>query len=131
MKNIDYLEQFFKKHNLSGKIKVKYSFPTVEDDYMTDIVFTNGDVININDVIFDIDSEFPNDVFNQWIVAKRKTDMSLMDWMLANKYDIFKDIDTSSVQEYQNEMTEIVDNVKKSIGSVFELEPDDGGSEDE
>lgn len=98
---------------------------------MTDIVFTNGDVININDVIFDIDSEFPNDVFNQWIVAKRKTDMSLMDWMLANKYDIFKDIDTSSVQEYQNEMTEIVDNVKKSIGSVFELEPDDGGSEDE
>ena len=50
--------------------------------------------------------------------------------MLIKLY-IFKDIDTSSVQEYQNEMTEIVDNVKKSISSVFELEPDDGESEDE
>ena len=131
MKNIEYLEHFFRKHNLSGKIKVKYSYPTNEDDYMTDITFTNGDVININDIIFDIDSDFPNSVFDQWIVAKRKTDMSLMDWMLTNKYDIFKDIDISSVQEYQNEMTEIVDNVKKSISSVFELEPDDGDSEDE
>ena len=65
MKNIDYLELFFRKHNLSGKITVNYSSSVAMDEYMTDIIFENGDVININDVIFDIDSEFPPDVFEQ------------------------------------------------------------------
>lgn len=131
MKNIDYLEQFFKKHNLSGKIKVRYSSDTQVDDYMTDITFTNGDTININDIIFDIDSEFPNTIVNQWLKAKKEKDISLIDWIQTNQYNMFEGIDNSSVDEYQKEMTGIFDDVKKSIQSVFELEPDEGESEDE
>ena len=33
MTNINYLELFFKKHKLSGKITVKYSSPVTLDDY--------------------------------------------------------------------------------------------------
>lgn len=137
MKNIDYLELFFKKHNLSGRITVKYSSSTTDDDYMSDIVFENGDVININDVIFDIDSDFPSDVAEQWMNEKRKEDISLVDWIQTNTHYLPKDLDLSSVKEYQVELEDIVDGVKKTIDSIFQMEIDEedsdyeGESEDE
>lgn len=131
MKNIDYLELFFKKHKLSGKIKVKYSSPIVSDDYMTDITFENGDVINIHDIIFDIESEFPEDVVDIWLEEKRKNNISLVDWIQTDTHYIPKNIDKSSVEEFQKEMTVLVDDVKKSINKIFELEIDEGESEDE
>lgn len=134
MKNIDYLELFFKKHNLSGKIKVKFSSQSALDEYMTDIVFENGDVVNINDIIFDIESEFPSDVYDKWIVAKKESGISLMDWVQTDINYMPKNMDTSSVEYFQKEMTTVFDEVKQTINKVFEFEPDDGdsdGSEDE
>ena len=132
MKNIDYLELFFRKHKLSGKITVKYSSPVALDDYMTDIVFENGDIININDVIFDIESDFPDDVFEQWIEVKREKDISLVDWIQTNTHYMPKDLmDRSSVEQYQNELTELVDNVKESINKIFQFAPDEGDSEED
>jgi len=129
MKNIDYLELFFRKHNLSGKIKVKYSSPHPNDDFMTDIEFENGDVININDVIFDIESEFPNDLFDKWITVKRENDISFIDWMQTNTHYVPNDIDKSTVKDYQTELEEIVKDVKRNINSLFELEVDEGDSD--
>ena len=129
MKNIDYLELFFKKHNLSGRITVKYTSPEVDDDYMSDIVFENGDTINIKDVIFDIDSEFPDDVAEMWMKAKKENDISLAEWIQTDIKYIPKFMDTSSVQAYQQEMTDLFDGVKQTIQSIFELEIDDGDSD--
>ena len=132
MKNIDYLELFFRKHKLSGKITVKYSSPVALDDYMTDIVFENGDIININDVIFDIESDFPDDVFEQWIETKREKDISLVDWIQTNTHYMPKDlIDRSSVEAYQNELSELVDNVKENINRIFQFDIDEGDSEED
>jgi hypothetical protein len=131
MKNIDYLELFFKKHKLSGKVTVKYSTSVAVDDYMTDIIFENGDVISISDVIFDIDSDFPDDVFDQWMVVKRENDISLMDWIQTNTHYIPKGLDRSSVEEYQKELESIVDTVTENINTLFELQPDDGDSEED
>lgn len=128
------MESFFKKHNLSGRITVKYSSPIADDEYMSDITFENGDTININDVIFDIDSEFPSDVAEQWM--SEKTNISLMDWIQTNTHYLPKDLDLSSIKEYQTEMEDIVDGVKKAIDSIFQIEIDEEdsdyeGSEDE
>lgn len=131
MKNIDYLELFFKKHKLSGKVTVNYSTSVPVDDYMTDIIFENGDVISISDVVFDIDSDFPDDVFDQWIESKRENDISLMDWIQTNTHYLPKSLDTSSVEDYQKEISEIIDTVKENINTIFELEVDDGESEDD
>jgi len=124
MKNIDYLNVFFKKHKLSGKIKVKYLKSQVDDDYMSEITFENGDVVNINDIIFDIESDLSPDVYEQWLVSKRKDNIKLSDWMQSDNHYMPK-IDTSSVEEYQKEMEEIVENVKKSIDKVFSMEVDE------
>ena len=97
---------------------------------MSDIVFDNGDTISINDIIFDIESEFPNSVVEQWLVAKKENDISLMEWFQSNKYDMFANIDKSSIIDYQNEMNSIFDEVKNSINKIFEMEPDDEGDSD-
>ena len=131
MRNIEYLEQFFRKHKLSGKVKVKYDSPIAVDDYMSDIIFENGDIININDIIFDIDSDFPEDIAEQWMETKRKNNISLIDWIQENSNYFPKDIDTSSVRSYQIELENIVNDMKTQITKMFELEEDDGDSDED
>lgn len=129
MSNIEYIEEFFRKHHLSGKIKIRYSSSLKTDDYISDIVFENGDEININDIIFDIESDFPEDIIELWLTDKRKSDISLMDWIRQDIKYISKNLDLSSVEDYQREMTDIIEDVKKSINSIFEFEIDDGDSD--
>ena len=131
MKNIEYLEQFFRKHKLSGKVKVKYDSPIAVDDYMSDIIFENGDIINISDIIFDIDSDFPEDIAEQWMEAKKKNNISFIDWIQEHPNYIPKDMHTSSVRSYQIELENIVNDTKTQITKMFELEEDDGDSDEE
>ena len=136
MKNIDYLTEFFKKHNLTGKVRIKYSSSIILDEYISDIIFENGDVVNINDIRFDIDSDFPNDIFDQWIIIRREEDISLLDWLKNNTHYFPKNIDNSSVEEYKKELESVVDDIKENINKLFQMETDDGdsdlyGSEDE
>ena len=131
MKNIDYLTEFFKKHNLTGKVRIKYSSSIILDEYISDIIFENGDVVNINDIRFDIDSDFPNDIFDQWIIIRRKEDISLLDWLKNNTHYFPKNIDNSSVEEYKKELESVVDEIKENINKLFQMETDDGDSDDE
>ena len=131
MKNIDYLEQFFRKHKLSGKVKVKYDSPIAVDEYMSDIIFENGDIINISDIIFDIDSDFPEDIAEQWMKAKKKNNISFIDWIQEHPNYFPKDMDTSSVRSYQIELESIVNNMKAQITKMFELEEGYGDSDEE
>ena len=131
MRNIEYLEQFFRKHKLSGKVKVKYDSPIAVDDYMSDIIFENGDIINISDIIFDIDSDFPEDIAEQWMKAKKKNNISFIDWIQEHPNYFPKDMDTSSVISYQIELESIVNNMKAQITKMFELEEGDGDSDEE
>ena len=125
MKNIEYLEQFFKKHNLSGKVRIKYMNASRMDDYMSDIVLEDGTVININDVIADIDNEFPGQVAEKWMKEK-KEDQGLIDWIKENPntYVTF-DFDKTPLKEYQQELEEIVNGLKDRIQNMFKLEDGD------
>ena len=132
MKNIDYLECFFKKHNLSGKVTVRYTSRVVIDDYMSEVEFENGDIIDINDIIFDIDSDLPADVAEQWMASKKENDISLSEWIQTNTHYLPKSLmDRSSIENYQKEMEDLFDDVKKIIDSVFNRLDDNGDSESE
>ena len=132
MKNIDYLECFFKKHNLSGKVTVRYTSRIVIDDYMSEVEFEDGDIIGINDIIFDIDSDLPADVAEQWMASKKENDISLSEWIQTNTHYLPKSLmDRSSIENYQKEMEDLFDGVKKTIDSVFNRLDDNGDSESE
>ena len=129
MKNIEYLEQFFRKHKLSGKVKLKYTNTSKADEYMSDITLEDGTVININDVIFDIESEFPNDVAEKWMKEK-EDDVSLVEWIQSNpKTYMSVDFDRSSVIEYQRELELLVDGIKEKIQNMFTLQVDEEDSD--
>lgn len=110
---------------------MKYTSPVEEDDYMSDIILADGTTIHISDVIFDIESEFPEEIGRLWMEEKKKNDISFMDWIQTDVDYLSKLIDTSSVEEYQNEMTNIFDEVKDTINKIFELEVDDGDSDED
>lgn len=120
MKNIEYLEEFFRKHNLSGKITVRYA-GTVEkdDDYMSDIIFEDGNTISINDVIFDIESEFEPYVAEQWMKERKSKDMGLMEWIMTNNTYMPDDVDMKSVYEFQKELQDIINSGEKRINEIF------------
>jgi len=102
------------------------------DDYMSDIIFEDGTVININDIIFDIISLLPEDVVEQWLEARKdKPGLSLSEWMKTDIHYCPKNIDTSSVKEYQKELTVLIDNVKQTIENVFTMAEDDGDSDED
>jgi hypothetical protein len=54
-----------------------------------------------------------------------------MDWVQTDIHYMPKDMDTSSVEYFQKEMTTVFDEVKQTINKVFEFEPDDDSDESE
>lgn len=131
MKNIDYLELFYKKHNLSGKISVRYSSRIVMDDYMEDVTLENGEVIGINDIIFDIDSDLPDDMFDLWLEARKENGISLPEWIQSDTHYLPKEIDGSSLEGFQKEMTILIDEIKQSMETIFKFDPGDSEEDDE
>ena len=96
---------------------------------MSDITLEDGTVININDVIFDIESEFPNDVAEKWMKEK-EDDVSLVEWIQSNpKTYMSVDFDRSSVIEYQRELELLVDGIKEKIQNMFTLQVDEEDSD--
>lgn len=131
MKNIDYLELFFKKHNLSGRVSVNYSSKIVIDEYMTDIVFEDGLTINIHDIIFDVDSELPEYIAEQWMKEKKEKDISLVDWVQEGTHYMPEEIDKSSLEEYKKDLEGLVGDLKESMTKIFTFIQDEGDSEEE
>lgn len=130
MKNIDYLELFFKKHNLSGRVSVNYSSRIAIDEYMTDIVFEDGLTINIHDIIFDVDSELPEYIAEQWMKEKKEKDISLVDWIQEGTHYMPEEIDKSSLEEYKKDLEGLVGDLKESMTKIFTFIQDEGDSEE-
>ena len=130
MKNLEYLEQFFKKHKLSGRIKVTYSSPSQIDEFMSSVTLENGEVINMNDIIFDIESELPEDMLEMWFDARKENDLSFPEWLQTNINYVPKNMDTSSVDEYRKEMEGLFGQVKTSIDTILNFEPEDSDYEE-
>lgn len=133
MTNLQYLEQFFKKHGLKGKLKVKYTNGQNDDDYMSDLLFESGDTMNIHDVIFDIESDLSPDVVSQWLKYKKENneDISLMDWISTDNHYMPEGIDYSSMDEYRIEIETMVNGIKDGIEQLFTLKDDGDSDEDE
>ncbi len=131
MKNIDYLELFFRKHNLSGRVSVNYSSRIAIDEYMTDIVFEDGLTINIHDIIFDVDSELPEYIAEQWMKEKKEKDVSLVDWIQEGTHYMPEEIDKSSLEEYKKDLEGLVGDLKESMTKIFTFIQDEGDSEEE
>ena len=129
MGNIEYLELFFRKHGLSGKLTVHYSSPARVDEFLDYVTLEDGETIYMSDIIFDIESGLPEDMLDMWLEARKENGLSFPEWLQTDTHYVPKNMDKSSVEEYQREMEGLFDQVKNSIDTILKFQPDDSDDE--
>ena len=136
MTNVEYIFLFAEKHNFP-KSDCEVVFNAVDDGSGKDIYTTDDDIlavrfdknlveneIRMEDIRFDIDSDFPEDVFSMW--QKDNPEISFREWMAMGKYipTIIQNAD------FLYELDSLTKEIEMKLESVFSnLETDDGDSD--
>lgn len=136
MTNIEYIFLFAEKHNFP-KMECEVVFNAVDDGSGNDIYTTDDDIISvkfdksvveneikISDIRFDIDSEFPEDVFDMW--QKDDPSVSFRTWISLGKYvpTIIQNV------EYFDELESLTKEIQMKLESVFSTIEEDSGDSD-
>lgn len=136
MSNVEYIFLFAEKHNFP-KSDCEVVFNAVDDGSGKDIYTTDDDIlavrfdknlveneIRMEDIRFDIDSDFPEDVFSMW--QKDNPEISFREWIAMGKYipTIIQNAD------FLYELDSLTKEIEMKLESVFSnLETDDGDSD--
>lgn len=136
MTNVEYIFLFAEKHNFP-KTECEVVFNAVDDGSGNDIYTTDDDIvavrfdkslveneIKIEDIRFDIDSNFPEDVFSMW--QKDNPEISFRGWIAMGRYipTIIQNAD------YLNELDSLTKEIEMKLESMFSnIETDDGDSD--
>lgn len=136
MTNVEYIFLFAEKHNFP-KTECEVVFNAVDDGSGRDIYTTDDDIIAVRfdknlveneikmeDIRFDIDSDFPDDVFFMW--QKDNPEISFKGWIAMGKYipTIIQNAD------FLNELDSLTKEIEMKLESVFSnIEVDNGDSD--
>jgi hypothetical protein len=136
MTNVEYIFLFAEKHNFP-KTECEVVFNAVDDGSGNDIHTTDDDIIAVrfdkslveneikmDDIRFDIDSDFPEDVFSMW--QKDEPEMSFKGWIAMGRYvpTIIQNAD------FLNELDTLTKEIEMKLESMFSnIEEDDGDSD--
>ena len=136
MTNVEYIFLFAEKHNFP-KTECEVVFNAIDDGSGRDIYTTDDDIIAVrfdkslvsneikmDDIRFDIDSDFPEDVFDMW--QKDNPDMTFKGWIAMGKYvpTIIQNAD------FFNELDAVTKEIELKLESIFSnIEVDDGSSD--
>lgn len=135
MTNVEYIFLFAEKHNFP-KMECEVVFNAVDDGSGNDIYTTDDDIISvkfdksvveneikIEDIRFDIDSEFPEDVFDMW--QKDDPSVSFKTWISLGRYvpTIIQNA------EYFDELEALTKEIQMKLESVFSTIEEDGDSD--
>ena len=133
MNNVEYIFQFAEKHNFP-KTNCEVMFNKA-DDGREDIYTTDDDIISvkfdkslvaneikIEDIRFDVDSSFPEDVFFKW--QEDEPDISFQAWILKGKY-VPTVVQNS---EFFDELESLTKEIETKLNSIFS-DMEDGDSD--
>jgi hypothetical protein len=136
MTNVEYIFIFANKHNFP-KTECEVVFNAVDDGSGNDIHTTDDDIIAVRfdkslveneikmeDIRFDIDSDFPEDVFDIW--QKDMPDVSFRTWISMGRYvpTIIKNT------EFFDELEMLTKEIQMKMESMFSnIEVDNGDSD--
>lgn len=147
MTNVEYIFLFAEKHNFP-KTECEVVFNAIDDGSGRVIHTTDDDIISVRfdkslveneikmeDIRFDIDSNFPEDVFGMW--QKDNPEISFKGWIAMGKYiptiiqnaDFFNELD-SLTKEIEMKLELIFSNIESDDGDSDFDELDDDNEED-
>ena len=149
MTNLEYIFLFAEKHNFP-KTECEVVFNAVDDGSGRDIYTTDDDIravrfdkslveneIKMEDIRFDIDSDFPEDVFSMW--QKDDPEISFRSWIAMGRYvptiiqnaEFFDELDILT-KEIEMKLESIFINIEDDDGdSDFYFDDDEDGEDDE
>lgn len=137
MTNVEYIFEFANKHNFP-KSECEVIFNAVDDNSGNDIYTTDYDIIAVKfdesivnneikmeDIRFDIDSDFPEDVFFMW--QKDMPEVSFRKWISLGRYvpTIIQNT------EFFDELEMLTKEIEMKLESLFSVSEDnnDGDSD--
>ena len=137
MTNVEYIFEFANKHNFP-KSECEVIFNAVDDNSVNDIYTTDYDIIAVKfdesivnneikmeDIRFDIDSDFPEDVFFMW--QKDMPEVSFRKWISLGRYvpTIIQNT------EFFDELEMLTKEIEMKLESLFYVseDNDDGDSD--
>ena len=136
MTNVEYIFEFANKHNFP-KTECEVVFNAVDDGSGNDIHTTDDDIIAVRfdkslvaneikmeDIRFDIDSDFPEDVFSMW--QNDSPEMTFKGWIALGRYvpTIIQNAD------FFDELDSVTKEIEMKLESMFSnLEVDSGDSD--
>lgn len=137
MTNVEYIFEFANKHNFP-KSECEVIFNAVDDNSGNDIYTTDYDIIAVKfdesivnneikmeDIRFDIDSDFPEDVFFMW--QKDMPEVSFRKWISLGRYvpTIIQNT------EFFDELEMLTKEIEMKLESLFYVseDNDDGDSD--
>jgi hypothetical protein len=148
MTNVEYIFVFADKHNFP-KTECEVVFNAVDDGSGNDIHTTDDDIIAVKfdkslveneikmeDIRFDIDSDFPEDVFDIW--QKDMPDISFKTWISMGRYvptiiknaEFFDELEMLT-KEIEMKMESLFSNIEEGDDdSDFYYEDDDDDDSD-
>ena len=148
MTNVEYIFEFANKHNFP-KTECEVVFNAVDDGSGNDIYTTDDDIIAVRfdkslveneikmeDIRFDIDSDFPEDVFFMW--QKDNPEMAFRGWIALGRYvptiiqnaDFFDELDAVT-KEIEMKLESMFSNIETSEDSDFEEDEEEDGEYEE
>lgn len=142
MTNVEYIFEFANKHNFP-KTECQVMFNAIDDGSGNDIHTTDDDIIAVRfdkslianeiqmgDIRFDIDSNFPEDVFYMW--QKDEPEISFREWISLGRYmptiiqntEFFDELDALTKQ-IEMRLENIFSNIEEDGDSDYEDDEDD------
>ena len=138
MTNIEYIFEFANKHNFP-KSDCEVMFNAVDDGSGNDIYTTDDDIIAVKfdeslvkneirmeDIRFDIDSDFPEDVFFMW--QKDMPEVSFRTWISMGRY-VPTIIQNTEFFDELEILTKEIEMKLESVFSIIEDSNDNGDSD--
>ena len=138
MTNVEYIFEFANKHNFPES-ECEVMFNAVDDGSGNDIYTTDYDIIAVKfdesivnneikmeDIRFDIDSDFPEDVFFMW--QKDMPEVSFKTWISMGRY-VPTIIQNTEYFDELDRLTKEIEMKLESVFSIIEDGNDDGDSD--
>ena len=147
MTNVEYIFLFAEKHNFP-KTTCEVVFNAIDDGSGRDINTTDDDILSVKfdkslvaneirmeDIRFDIDSQFPEDVFHAW--QKDNPEMPFKGWIAMGRYvptliqnaDFFNELEAAT-KDIEMKLELLLSNMVEDSGdSDYEYDEEDEDDE--